>query len=122
MTVKIATVAVYVENQRESVRFWTEKVGLSVMRSHPVGLDLNWIELRHDGPGACLALFPRSMMPDWAERKPSLVFECEDVQKKFEELSALGVNFTQPPQQMPWGPFAIFSDNEGNLFGLRQKK
>ena len=122
MTVKIATVAVYVENQKEALEFWTEKIGLSIMRSHPIGLDLNWIELRADGAGSCLVLFPRSMMPDWAERKPSLVFECDDVQKKFEDLSARGVTFTQTPQQMPWGPFAIFSDNEGNLFGLREKK
>jgi lactoylglutathione lyase len=122
MTVKIATVAVYVEDQRDALRFWTEKVGLSVIRSHPIGLDLSWVELRADGPGSCLVLFPCSMMPDWAERKPSVVFECENLAAKFEELSARGVTFTQPPQQMPWGPFAVFVDNEGNLFGLREKK
>jgi lactoylglutathione lyase len=122
MNVKIATVAVYVENQKEALRFWTEKVGMAVVRSHPIGLDLHWVELRADGPGSCLALFPRSMMPDWAERKPSVVFECENLEHAFEVLNSRGVIFTQPPQQMPWGPFAIFSDNEGNLFGLRQKK
>jgi lactoylglutathione lyase len=122
MSISIATVAVYVEDQKQSLQFWTEKIGLSVLRSHPVGLDLNWIELRGNGPGSCLVLYPRSMMPDWAERKPSVVFECEDIQKQFEELSARGVTFTQPPKQFPWGPFAIFMDNEGNLFGLREKK
>lgn len=122
MTIKIATVAVYVENQTEALRFWTEKVGLSVMRSHPIGLDQSWIELRADGPGSCLALYPRSMMQDWAQRKPSVVFECDDVEHKYEELVSRGVTFTQPPKEMPWGKFAIFADTEGNWFGLREKK
>ncbi len=119
---RIATVAVYVENQKEALKFWTEQVGLSVLRSHPVGLDLSWVELRADGPGACLVLYPRSMMEDWAQRKPSIVFECDDLQKKHAELSSRGVVFTQAPKELPWGPFAIFADNEGNWFGLRQKK
>ncbi len=122
MTIKIATVAVYVRDQNEALRFWTEKIGLSVMHSHPIGLDVNWIELRHDGPGACLALFPRSMMQDWEQRKPSLVFECANVQQKYEELAAKGVVFTQPPKKLPWGMFAIFEDTEGNWHGLREKK
>ena len=122
MNVKIATVAVYVENPKAALLFWTEKLGMAVVRSHPIGLDSSWVELRSDGPGSCLVLFPRSMMPDWAERKPSVVFECENLEHTFEILNSRGVIFTQPPQQMPWGPFAIFSDNEGNLFGLRQKK
>lgn len=122
MNLSIATVAVYVEDQKQALKFWTEQVGLSVLRSHPIGLDQNWVELRADGPGACLVLYPRSMMEDWAQRKPSVVFECDDVGRKYEELSARGVVFTQPPKQLPWGPFAIFADNEGNWFGLRQKK
>ncbi|MGE5322920.1 MAG: VOC family protein [Actinomycetota bacterium] len=122
MTLKIATVAVYVENQKEALRFWTEQVGLTVLRSHPVGLDISWVELRDEDSGTCLVLYPRSMMQDWAQRKPSVVFECEDIHSKFGELSSRGVVFTQPPKDMPWGPFAIFADNEGNWFGLRQKK
>lgn len=122
MTIKIATVAVYVENQTEALRFWTEKVGLAVLRSHPIGLDLSWIELGADGPGSCLALYPRSMMQDWAQRKPSVVFECDDVEQKYEELLSRGVTFTQAPKEMPWGTFAIFADPEGNWFGLREKK
>jgi predicted enzyme related to lactoylglutathione lyase len=119
---KIATVAVYVADQQAAVAFWTEKVGLVVRRSHPIGLDVNWVELGRDGAETSLVLYPRSMMEDWAERKPSVVFECDDLQKKYEELSARGVIFPQPPKELPWGPFAIFADSEGNWFGLRQKK
>ena len=122
MTLQIATVAIYVENQKEALKFWTEQVGLSVLRSHPIGLDLSWVELAADGPGSCLVLYPRSMMEDWAQRKPSIVFECDDLQNMYTELSSRGVVFTQPPKELPWGLFAIFADNEGNWFGLREKK
>ena len=33
----IATVAVYVEDQEEAERFWTEKAGFVVHRDQPVG-------------------------------------------------------------------------------------
>ena len=122
MTLKIATVAIYVEDQKKALKFWTEQIGLSIVRSHPVGLELKWVELSDEGPGTCLVIYPRSMMQDWAERKPSIVFECKDVQKKYEELAARGVVFTQEPKKLPWGLFAIFMDTEGNWFGLRDRK
>jgi len=60
------------------------------------------------------------MMNDWAERKPSIAFECDDIQKTFEDLQDRGVQFTQEPKAMPWGAFAIFLDGNGNWYGLRE--
>ena len=60
------------------------------------------------------------MMSDAAERKPSIVFTCEDIQQTYEEMASRGVDFTQPPQSMGWGMFAIFNDLDGNWYGLRQ--
>jgi predicted enzyme related to lactoylglutathione lyase len=85
-----------------------------------MGPDARWIEIGPAGAGSCLVLYPKSMMEDWQERKPSIVFECENVQQTFEEMRQRGVRFTQEPQQMPWGPFAIFEDTEGNWYGLRE--
>lgn len=120
---KIATVAVYVANQKAALEFWTEKVGLSVKRRHRIGVDdVDWVELTYDSAETALVLYPRSLMEDWAERKPSVVFECDDIHKKHAELSSRGVVFTQPPKELPWGPFAIFLDSEGNWFGLRERK
>lgn len=119
---KISTVAVYVHDQKAALEFWTQKIGLVVHRSHPIGLDVSWVELGGPDAESCLVLYPASMMQDWAQRKPSVVFECEDIEEKYKELSSRGVAFTQPPKQLPWGPFAIFLDSEGNWFGLRQTR
>jgi predicted enzyme related to lactoylglutathione lyase len=119
MITSIATAAVYVQDQEQSVDFWTAKVGFVVHASHPMGPDVSWIEVGPHDAAACLVLYPKKMMPDWAERKPSIVFACEDVSRTYDELSARGVRFTQPPKQMAWGDFAIFEDLDGNSYGLR---
>ena len=114
---KIATTAVYVEDQWKAVEFWTKQVGFEVHREEGDG---NWIEVGPPGAESCLVIYPRSMMQDWAERKPSIVFECENIQKTFEDMRNRGVHFMQEPKAMLWGPFAIFLDSEGNPHGLRE--
>ena len=58
-------------------------------------------------------------MDNWAERKPSIVFDCADIQKMVESLKDRGVEFTQEPRAMQWGTYDIFKDVGGNEFALR---
>jgi lactoylglutathione lyase len=117
---KIATAAVYVEDQRKAVEFWTKQVGFKVHRERAMGPQASWIEVGPPDAESCLVIYPKLMMEDWAERKPSIVFECENLQKTFEDMRDNGVQFAQEPKAMPWGPFAIFLDGEGNWYGLRE--
>jgi lactoylglutathione lyase len=117
---KIATAAVYVEDQRTAVEFWTKRVGFAIHRTKAMGPQGSWIEVGPPDAESCLVIYPKSMMQDWAEHKPSIVFECEHIQKTFEDMRKRGVQFTQEPTAMPWGPFAIFLDGEGNRYGLRE--
>ena len=121
MIAKIATAAVYVEDQEKAVDFWTNQVGFELRVEKEMGPKAKWIELGPKGAESCIVIYPKSMMADWAERKPSIVFECQNLRETYEEMRARGVDFQQGPQDMPWGPFAIFLDPEGNWFGLRQK-
>ena len=120
MIQKIATAAVHVDDQQKSVAFWTEQVGFDVHREKSMGPDVRWIEIGPSGAVSWLVLYPKSMMEDWQERKPSIVFECENVQQTFEEMRQRGVHFIQQPKSMHWGPFAMFEDTEGNWYGLRE--
>jgi predicted enzyme related to lactoylglutathione lyase len=117
---KIATAAVYVEDQQQALEFWTTQVGFEVHAEKSMGPQARWIEVGPPGAETCLVLYPRSMMHDWSERKPSIVFETADVRRTFEELRSRGVQFTQEPTDMPWGPFAMFVDRDGNSYGLRE--
>jgi lactoylglutathione lyase len=116
----ISTVAVYVQDQKAAKDFWQNKMGFEVRLNIPMGPSGNWLEVAPSGAQTCVVLFPKQMMPGWEEMKPSIVFQCDDVQKTYEELSAKGVRFIETPKKMPWGHYARFADNEGNEFILKQ--
>ena len=117
---KIATSAIYVTDQDKAVHFWGEQVGFEIHRDLPMGPESRWIEMAPPGAESCIVIYPKNMMEDWAERKPSLVFECDDIEQTHREMTGRGVEFSQEPKEMPWGMFAIFLDPEGNWYGLRE--
>ena len=118
MITNAMTVAVYVADQEAARRFYTEKLGFEVRNDQPMGQQGNWLEVAPLGAQTRVVIFPRSMMEDWEQRKPSVVFGCDDIQANYNELSEKGVEFKQTPTKMAWGTFAVFSDPEGNEFVL----
>jgi lactoylglutathione lyase len=114
----IATVAVFVGDQDRALDFWTRQVGFDKRRDEPMDEHGRWIEVGPAGSDSALVICPRAMRPDWAERKPMVVFRCTDVELAHRTLSARGVTFDRPPQRTTWGTFASFLDTEGNQFGL----
>lgn len=114
----IKTVAVYIADQSKAIVFYTDKLGLEVRRREAMGPQGEWIELAPKGGQSCLVLYPRAMMPDWETRRPSIVFQCADTEQTYREMVDRGVEFLQPPQRMPWGVFAQFTDPDGNEFLL----
>ena len=119
---KIGAVSIYVADQDAALSFWIEKVGFDLRFSAPMGSQGRWIEVGPPGAESSLVLYPRAMMADWAEHKPSIVFECGDIHMTHQAMAARGVVFTQAPKRMPWGMFAAFVDPDGNWFGLRERR
>ena len=70
------------------------------------------------GAQSRIVIYPRIMMEDQEERKPSIVLGCDDVEATHRDLSGRGVEFKQEPKKMQWGMFAIFVDPDGNEFVL----
>jgi lactoylglutathione lyase len=127
MITQIATVSIYVEDQQQSLKFWTDKMEFEIKANHPMSPNANWIEL---GPPSSLqtkemqaccsiVIYPRSMMPNWRELKPSIVFLCDDFEKTYEKLKSKGVNFVEQPKKMAWGTYAKFVDIDGNEFLMK---
>ena len=74
---------------------------------------------------------PPMFSPEDAETVRSLVakgslgggvFETDDCQATYAELSAKGVTFLQEPAERPYGTEALFRDDSGNWFSLTQAK
>jgi lactoylglutathione lyase len=115
----VSTVAVYVADQDEGLRFWTEKVGFELRAERPMG-GARWLEVAPPGAESALVLYPKAMMPDWQTRRAGVVFEVQDIEATCARLAAAGVEFAKPLTAMAWGRFASFVDTEGNEFGLRE--
>jgi lactoylglutathione lyase len=84
-----------------------------------MGNGLYWLEVAPAGAQSRLVLYPKSLMNDWSERKPSIVFECEDVDRIYQEVKSRGVEVGGPPTNMKWGKFGSFKDLDGNEFGFK---
>jgi lactoylglutathione lyase len=114
----IKTVGIYVEDQPKAIRFYVEKLGFEIRRETPMGPEGNWVEVAPPGAQTCLVLYPKAMMSNWAELKPSVVFHCPDVEATCRQWESRGVRITMPPTPLAWGTFAQFQDPDGNEFGL----
>jgi len=73
-----------------------------------------------EGAQSALVLYPRSLMQNWKEIKPSVLFLCDNIEKTFSKLKSRGVKFTQEPERMPWGTYAKFVDIDGNEFIIKK--
>lgn len=116
---QIATVGVYVEDQEKSLEFWTGKLGFEVYANKEMGPNAKWIEVGPINVQTRLVIYPKAMKENSEEFKPSIVFECDNINEIYEKLKGKGVKFTQDLATMPWGTFAIFEDLDGNEFLLK---
>jgi lactoylglutathione lyase len=119
---KIGTVALYVDDQEAAVDFWTTQAGVEVRTRRSLGEGQgSWTEIAPPGAESCFVIYPKALLPDWPQRKPSIVFDCDDVAATVAAMKARGVRFSQELTEMKWGPFAAFVDTEGHEHGLRER-
>jgi len=115
MTTHLKTQAVYVTDQSQALAFFIDKLDFEVRQDRPIGPTARWLEVAPPGATSAIVLYPRSMMLDWEQRRPSILFACADTRATHAALAARGVPFKEPPHQMNWG---VFMDPDGNEFGL----
>lgn len=120
MKMHIATVGIYVEDQTAAEKFWTEKLDFEVKNKKDMGNGLYWLEVAPKDAQTALVLFPKKLMPNYAELKPSIVFTTDDIEARCATLKQRGVEFKDELANLGWGKFASFLDPDGNEFGLRE--
>ena len=64
-----------------------------------MGPKARWIEVGPKDAQSRFVIFPRTMMPDWEQKKASVVLLCDDADATFRELSGRGVVFADPPKK-----------------------
>jgi predicted enzyme related to lactoylglutathione lyase len=128
MITGISSVSVVVSDQDRSLAFYTEKLGFELQMDAPMGKS-RWIQLAPKGAqtSLVLALPTDDMPPEIYERTKSMrggftnfIFNVDDMQATFDELTRRGVEFVDRPAQQPWGWWATIKDPDGNIIGLHK--
>jgi predicted enzyme related to lactoylglutathione lyase len=134
--IKIANAQVWVHDQDEALAFYTEKVGMEVRAdvTLPEMGDFRWLTVGPVGqPYIAMGLMaiPGPPMIDDETAKQigdlmakgfagTVFLTTDDCQASYEEMAARGVEFTEPPEQRPYGIDAGFRDPSGNSLRLTQ--
>src|SRR5213082_2770582 len=134
--ITLSTTQLWVHDQDEALDFYTNKLGMEV-RSDVTLAELGnfrWLTVGPPRqPNISIVLMaipgPPVMDPDTAEQVKALMakgfagtvfFTTDDVHADYEELRSRGVEFTEEPEERPYGIDAGFRDPSGNSFRLTQ--
>jgi predicted enzyme related to lactoylglutathione lyase len=136
--IRIATAQLWVHDQDEALKFYTEKVGLEVrgdvtipemgnfrwLTVGPAGQDdISIVLMAIPGPpvmDAAMAEEVRSLMGKGFAG--TIFLETDDCKGTYEELKSRGVEFTEAPEERPYGLDAGFRDPSGNNVRLTQPR
>jgi uncharacterized glyoxalase superfamily protein PhnB len=134
--IRIANAQLWVHDQDEALAFYTEKLGFEVRTDAtlPELGDFRWLSVSPPGqPDVAIVLMAIPGQPvmndNVADEVRSLMAKgfagaifltTEDCQASYEELKARGVEFTEEPEERPYGIDAGFRDPSGNSFRLTQ--
>lgn len=121
---KIGKITLYVNNQEEAKKFWTEKVGFIVKHEFPMGPSAKWLEV---GPSenefTTFVLYEKDMMekqnPKANLGHPSIILSTDNIEKAHEELKERGVKVTEV-MKLPYGSMFTFHDQDDNPYMLRE--
>lgn len=117
---RAGTVGIFVSDQDRALDFYVNRLGFEKRLDEPMGSEARWIEVVPTGAETRLVLFTPPGMEDRIGTFSNVVFECDDIQVTYEELRGRGVEFSEEPNEQPWGMWAQFKDVDGNEFGLIQ--
>jgi catechol 2,3-dioxygenase-like lactoylglutathione lyase family enzyme len=133
MITGIGIVTVWVLDQDSAKRYYTEKLGFEVTNDMELGNAMRWLTVRPpDGTQELLLMDPTHSMLD-AETGPRVralveqgvlspgVIATTDCRADHAALVARGADFSQPPEERPYGIEAILRDDSGNWFSFTQR-
>ncbi|MGG1314139.1 VOC family protein [Cohnella laeviribosi] len=124
MISKLGQVMLYVKNQDQAVKFWTEKLGFSVIAEEKNG-DMRWIEIAPKGAETSIVLhnkaFVAQMEPELNLGTPSLMFFSEHFDQLHNDLFNQNVKVGEIVNT-PSGRVFNFADDEENYFAVMERK
>jgi len=134
--IKIANAHLWVHDQDEALAFYTEKLGMEVRAdvTLPEMGGFRWLTVGPPGQddiAITLMAIPGAPVMDDATGEQvralmakgfagAIFLTTDDVHASYEELKARGVEFSESPEERPYGIDSGFRDPSGNSFRLTQ--
>ncbi len=136
--IKLSTAQLWVHDQDEALAFYTQKLAMEV-RADVTLAELGgfrWLTVGPtQQPDISIVLMaipgPPVMDPETAQQVRTLMAKgfagtvfltTDDIHTDFEELRRRGVEFTEEPEERPYGIDCGFRDPSGNSFRLTQMR
>ncbi|WP_108666502.1 VOC family protein [Euzebya rosea] len=133
---RISTTQLWVHDQDEALAFWTDTVGMEVREdvTLPEMGNFRWLTVGPPGQddiAIVLMAIPGPPMMDQATTQQladlmgkgfagTMFLTTDDVHAEHARLTAAGVEFTEAPEERPYGIDAGFRDPSGNSIRLTQ--
>ncbi|MDH6675170.1 lactoylglutathione lyase [Paenibacillus sp. LBL] len=124
MISQLGQIMLYVNNQDEAVKFWTEKVGFHVI-SEESNDQMKWIEIAPaKGSETSIVLHDKELVAKFSPGvnlgTPSLMFYTENFYGLMSDLSNKNVKVGEIVN-LPSGRVFNFADEEDNYFAVMEK-
>ena len=126
---RIGLTSLFVDDQDQAERFYTEVLGFKVKTNAPYGPGERWLSMvsPEDPDGVELVLHladePARVFRQASRAigRPVISLRTDDCRRDAERLKAKGVVFVREPARMDYGGMdAVFDDTSGNLINLHQ--
>ena len=127
---RIHLTSVFVDDQQKALEFYTEILGFQKKTDVPLG-DVAWLTVvSPEAPDGVELLLEPSGHPAVKPYRDALVedgiplasFAVDDCRAEYEQLSAKGVRFLQPPVDHHTVVTAVLDDTCGNLIQICERK
>jgi uncharacterized glyoxalase superfamily protein PhnB len=134
--ISIANAQLWVHDQDEALEFWTKKVGMEVRSdvTLPEMGDFRWLAVGprgQDDVSIVLMAIPGAPVMDEQTQQEvrnlmskgfagTVFLTTDDCQASYEELKSRGVEFTEAPEERPYGIDSGFRDPSGNSIRLTE--
>ena len=138
MLKQLTHVQVWVLDQDEALKFYTDTLGMELREDVTVPElgNFRWLSVGvpgQDDVSITLMAIPGPPVFEEETRRKiqdllatgasgGLFFTTDNAQKTYEELKGRGVEFTQEPTEQPYGIDAGFRDSSGNHFRVMQRQ
>lgn len=121
----IGQIMLYVNNQEESVKFWTEKAGFSVLSEHDNGA-MKWFVIAPSKDAqTSIVLHNKEVVAKFSPgvnlETPSLMFFTKDLDQLYKDFKDKNITVGEIVN-IPDGRVFNFADNEENYFAVTEIK